>query len=191
MDRAEAVFETFIAQWKSGGNAELNFFCERGQLRVTLCADVGPWRAPSGESGNGGSPKQSPSRVRRRERRATERERSAAEVFAAEKAATEVAAAEKAAAEVAKAAAEVASTSSCGKEQPNAKTCWNCDQEMTFDHQCDVSPVPAEIRQSPSTPCSSGRQPLKGVRPEPSPPMILKKPVRMLDGSPVLPSRPK
>ena len=31
----------------------------------------------------------------------------------------------------------------------------------------------------------------KGGRPGPSPPMVLKKPVRMLDGSPVWSTRPK
>ena len=240
-------------------------------------ADLGPWRPATGEVvpkfGDFVKPL-SPSRLRRKERRAAERERFAAigaaavavdaanVSFVAGKAAAEVAEAEKVVAEansaekvanefvaaanaaegtavemtageesdaakndasVAKAAVEVATTSSCGKEQLNATTCWNCDQEMTFDHQCDVPPVPVEIRQSLSTPCNSGRQaklpcwkcdkmfpvesngyipehhcaesppahPSKGVRPEPSPPMILKKPVRMLDGSPVLPSRPK
>ena len=64
--------------------------------------------------------------------------------------------AEKAAAEsAAKAAtAEIknceVSTSSCGKEP--AKTCWNCDEEMTFDHQCDIV-HPVGSKPSPPLPC--------------------------------------
>ena len=118
--------------------------------------------------------------------------------------------AEKAAAEsaVKAATAEIknceVSTSSCGKEPAN--TCWNCDKEMTFDHQCDIV-HPVGSKPSPPLPCwkcdkvfnvdGEGYipehhcaeplpvQPSKGVRPEPSPPRILKKPVRMLDGTPV------
>ena len=192
------MFETFIDQWKSGGNAELEFFCERGQLRVTLCADVGPWRAPSGELWPkpwdfGGSPKQSPSRVRRRERRASERRRSAAEVAAAEKAAAKVAAAEVAAAEKAavevpakeaaekeaaekEAAAESASTSCCGSKQ-QALSCWSCDKLFTVD---DQGYIPEHQCAKPSP-----------VGPGPSAPMVFKKPVRMLDGSPVWSPRRK
>ena len=84
MDRAQQVFDTLIHQWKTGGNAELKFFCERGSLRVNFDADLGPWRPAPGEV----QPKYgdyrdyvkppSPSRLRRKERRAAERERSAA-----------------------------------------------------------------------------------------------------------------
>ena len=108
MEAAQRVFQTFLDQWKTGcSNAELRFFCEEGCLRVNLCADLGPWSAPAFEPwpkfwGNGSLYKASPSRMRRRLRRASERER----IVAAEKAAAEKAAAEKAAAE--KAAAEKA-----------------------------------------------------------------------------------
>ena len=189
-------------------------------------ADLGPWRPATGDFrpkfGEYVKPS-SPSRLRRKDRRAAERERSAAvntvaagkaaaEVVAAEKAdaeatstgkaaeevsafvevagevstaekaadklvpaenaaddtavektATEVTVVEKAAgderdaakkaenyASVVKAAAEVASTSSCGKEQRTAETCWNCDQEMTLDHQCEVPSVTVRSRPSPS-----------------------------------------
>ena len=49
-------------------------------------------------------------------------------------------------------AAEVASTSSCGKGQ---MTCWNCDQEMTVDHQCEVPPVRNKPWPSPPPPSTS------------------------------------
>ena len=216
------MFDTLIHQWKTGGNAELRFLCEKGFLRVNFGADLGPWRPATGEIlpkyGDCVKPL-SPSRLRRKERRAAERVSSAAaEVDAAEKTdaeatapgkaaedaaaavkvagkvltaekavdelvaaenaahgiaventATEVTVVEKAADEessgsrgsdaaekvednatVVKGASEVASTSSCGKEQQTAETCWNCDQEMTFDHQCEVPSVTVRSRPSPS-----------------------------------------
>ena len=78
------------------------------------------------------------------------------ELMAAENAATEVAAVEKAAGEesdavVVKAAAEVASTSSCGKEQMAARTCWNCDDGMTVDHQCEVPSPPSSTGDAVAT----------------------------------------
>ena len=185
---------------------------------MILSADLGPWSAPADElqtNDHWSLHKASPSRLRRRWRRANERERiatdeaaaeriaaekaavekvdaekaatertaaenAAAEKVEAEKAAAERTAAEKAAAEkveaekaaaekfdAEKAAAESAakaentvataeikscdnevSTSSCGKEP--AKTCWNCDKEMTFDHQCDAPPVPVPVGSKPS-----------------------------------------
>ena len=120
MQSAQGVFQTFIDQWKTGANAEVRFLCERGQLKVNLCADLGPWRPTGDELQHkvweyGGSHKPSPSRIRRRARRAAEREKStataeeetvalaAAEKVEAEKAAAEKAEAEKAAAEMAEA----------------------------------------------------------------------------------------
>ena len=126
MEAAQRVFQTFLDQWKTGcSNAELRFFCEEGCLRVNLCADLGPWSAPAFEPwpkfwGNGSLYKASPSRMRRRLRRASERERIvAAEKAAAEKAAAEKAAAEKAAAE--KAAAETAATETAAAEKAAAE----------------------------------------------------------------------
>ena len=79
---AEQFFRTFVDQWKSGTNAELKFFCERGYLRVSLNAEIGPWKAPAKEMCPNawvrGLHKASPSRLRRRERRAAEREQVAA-----------------------------------------------------------------------------------------------------------------
>ena len=121
MEAAQRVFQTFLDQWKTGcSNAELRFFCEEGCLRVNLCADLGPWSAPAFEPwpkfwGNGSLYKASPSRLRRRLRRASERER----IVAAEKAAAEKAAAEKAAAE--KAAAETAATETAAAEKATAE----------------------------------------------------------------------
>ena len=78
MDGALQLFWTFADQWKTGSKAEINFFCERGNLKVRWFADLGPWRAPAanllpkaGESG-------SPSQLRRRLRRAAERSAAAA-----------------------------------------------------------------------------------------------------------------
>ena len=247
------MFDTLIRQWRTGGNAELKFFCDRGFLSMSFDADLGPWRPVSDEVlpkfGDCAKPHitPSPSRLRRKARRAAERVRSAAigaaavnavsvsfaaakaavvevpsaekadadaiatgkaavdvaatvkvagEVLTAEKAAgavstvekavdelvaaenaadgpavektaTEVTVVVKAAGEesdaakqadsyvsvVKAAAAEIASTSSCGKEKRTAKTCWDCDQELTVDHQCEVPPV--RSRPWPSPPSST------------------------------------
>ena len=107
--------QTFFNQCKTGAHAELRLFCEGGHLKVTMCADLGRLLANTGTfSDCGGVPRPSPSRVRRRERRAAERAvaeeeaaaKAAAEKADAEKAAAEQAAAEKAAAEKNKAESE-------------------------------------------------------------------------------------
>ena len=133
---------------------------------MNLCADLGLWRPTTGELGPrvwdyGGLHKQSPSRLRRREKRAAERkqsaaaekcaaEKAAAEKCAAEKAAAKICAAEKAAAEkcatekaaekyAATASADVASTSCLGSQhQPTPwNTCWTCEGDLRPDHKCD------------------------------------------------------
>ena len=237
--------QTFVNQCKTGTHAELRLFCEGGHLKVTMCADLGQLVANTGTSSNcWGVPRPSPSRVRRRERRAAERavaeeeaaakaaaekvdaekaddekaaaekaaaeqaaaekaaaekaaaekaaaEKAAAEKAAAEKAAAEKAAAEKAAAEKAtaeraaeKAAAEKASTSCCGSEQQKPPmSCWSCDEMFATDDQGYIP----EHNCVQTPPVHSP----KSVRPGPKPPMVLKKPVRMLDGSPAWSSRPK
>ena len=118
-EAAHQWLQTFAQQCKTGTHAELRLICEGGHLKVTVCADLGQLTAKTGHfSGCWGEPKEpkdGPSRVRRRERRAAMRaaaenaaaENAAAEKVAAEKVAAEKAAAEKAAAE--KAAAEKAS----------------------------------------------------------------------------------
>ena len=82
MAEARKLFETLLDQWKTGRSAELRLFCESGRLKVNMHADLGPWRAHSdGLSPNmscfGGLQKASPSRQRRRVRRAAERVASA------------------------------------------------------------------------------------------------------------------
>ena len=105
-------------------------------------------------------------------------EKVAVEVAAAEKAAVEVAAAEKVAAKEAaeEATTESASTSCCGSER-RALSCWSCDKMFTVD---DQGYIPEHQCAKPSP-----------VRPGPSPPLVFKKPVRMLDGSPVWSPRQK
>ena len=203
---------------------------------MSMSADLGPWSAPVFEPwpkvwDNGSLHKASPSRLKRRLRRASERERivaaekdaakkaaaekGAAEKVAAEKVAAEKVAAEKVAAEkvaaekvaaekvaaekdaAEKAAAkkdaaekatakkdaaekavkeaEQASTSSCGRAQ---MSCWSCDEMFPVDSQGYIP----EHQCAQTSPC---------VKAGPSPPMVLKKPVRMLNGSPVWSQRPK
>ena len=86
---------------------------------------------------------------------------------------------------VAKAAEDTAtaSTSYCGSGHQDMKSCWTCDQLFPVD-QGNI----------PVHPCASAKTyPVHSprVRPEPSPPKVLKEPVRMLDGSPVWSKRPK
>ena len=119
-------------------------------------------------------------------------EKEAAEKADAEKADAEKAAAKKAAAEkevvvkgaAEQAAAEKASTSLCGSAGRRAQLpCWSCDEMFTVDSQ---GYIPEHQCAKPSPVLSP-----KGVGPGPSPPMVFKKPVRMLDGSPVWSRRPK
>ena len=96
MDGALQLFRTFVDQWKTGAKAEVNYFCEGGNLKVRWCADLGPWRAPAPDMlpkdwEVGGLHRGSPSRVRRRQRRAAERI-AAEEAVATEKVTAEVAA---------------------------------------------------------------------------------------------------
>ena len=116
-------------------------------------------------------------------------EKAVAEKEAAEKADAEKAAAKKAAAEkevvvkgaAEQAAAEKASTSLCGSAGRRAQLpCWSCDEMFTVDSQ---GYIPEHQCAKPS--------PVLSVGPGPSPPMVFKKPVRMLDGSPVWSRRPK
>ena len=124
MDAAQRVFQTFLDQWKTGSNAELKFFCEGGSLRVNLSADLGPWSAPAFEPrpNYGSLSKATPSRLRRRLRRASEQERIAAakdadaEKNAAENAAAEVNTTDENAAEEKKAALEKATAEKAAAE---------------------------------------------------------------------------
>ena len=231
-----------VDQWKTGGAAELRLFCESGCLKASVSADFGPsclsWRANSAFMG--GNTSGSPSRQRRRERRAAARaaaekaatekvvkekvadEKTAAEEVAAEKCAALKAvtencdakkaaekcaalkaetekcdamkavekcdskkAAEKCAAEKAAAAerdltsastAAVASTSCLGSQPTTVETCWNCEGYFTPDHQCDGH-ISGAVTLLPPVAVDSS------PRPSPSAPIILKKPVKMLDGS--------
>ena len=121
-------------------NADVRFSCERGHLKVNLCADLGPWRPAVDEMGPkvwdyGGLHKPSPSRLRRRERRAAERERStaAAEVITdAKKAAAEKAKAEKVAtekAEAEKVAAEMKNAEKAAAEKAEAENAADEEEE--------------------------------------------------------------
>ena len=170
-----------------------------------MFADLGPLMAETMPRGSNGG-YVSPSRARRRERRAAEKaaaekcaaEKAAAEKCAAEKAAAEMCAAEKAAAEkcatekaaekcVATASADVASTSCLGSQhQPTPwNTCWTCEGDLSPDHKCDgpAGHISDATCMSPLNPAV--------VRPSPSAPIVLKKPVKMVDGSPIWTPRTK
>ena len=105
-------------QWKSGKAAELRLCCGNGQLKVSLSADFGPsvpsWNAATAGAPDYASVRGSPSRLRRRLRRAAERaatEKTNSEQSVAEKAATEEVVAEKEAAEKVDAEKEAAACS--------------------------------------------------------------------------------
>ena len=80
MAEAHRLLDTLLDQWKTGHDADLRVFCESGTLKVSLTADLGRWRAQH----DGLWPKiasvwgfkESPSRQRRREKRAAERAQS-------------------------------------------------------------------------------------------------------------------
>ena len=91
---------------------------------------------------------------------------------------------------------------------PEKSKCLNCEGEMTPDHQCEANShqcddTPAKSPPAPSVSCTLGlsaEPPLGGALapslpsaklPGPSAPVILKKPVRMLDGSPIWTSKTK
>ena len=137
---AQQWVKTFMDQCRAGKLAELRFHCEGGHLKVTMCADLGPvLHKKVNLSGCGVVESGSPSRARRRERRAAERaaaENAAAEKVAAEKAAAEKVAAERNAAKKAtaekyaaekaaaeKCAAEKAAADKCAKEKASAEKC--------------------------------------------------------------------
>ena len=120
--------QTFLDQCKTGMKAELQLVCENGHLKVNLSAELGPIGVLSDISEcSGGLQKGSPSRVRRRERRASERA-AAERTGAAEKATVEKAAPQKAAVkevEVHHAAAEKAAA-----EKVDFVIAENAEKEM-------------------------------------------------------------
>ena len=116
-------------------------------------------------------------------------EKISAEKAVAKKVATEKVVAEKVAAGKATAKKELAvkesaaaSTSSCGSEQRASLPCWSCDKMFPVDNQGYIPEhlcaKDFPIRSSP-------------VKPGPSAPVVLKKQVRMLDGSPIWSPRAK
>ena len=89
--------QTFLDQCKTGMKAELQLVCGNGHLKVNLSAELGPLGVlPDIPECSGGLQTGSPSRWRRRERRASERA-AAERTAAAEKATAEKAAPQKAA----------------------------------------------------------------------------------------------
>ena len=113
----------------------------------------------------------------------------AVDVVLVETGAAEKSPAEKVAVDKSPAPENAASTSCLGSEKPaDVKTsCWNCDMEMSPEHHCNSNPGEGAA--------ATAKPPLKskvlGHRPSPSAPVILKGKVRMLDGSPAFPPRPK
>ena len=127
---AQQWVKTYIDQCRTGKLAELHFYCEGGHLKVTMSADLGPVLHKNVNlSGCRGGESGSPSRVRRRERRAAER--AAAEHAAAVKVADEKAAAEEVAA--VGNAAEKAAAEKCASEKAAAE---KCATEILKNHEC-------------------------------------------------------
>ena len=90
---ANEWYQTFLNQWKTGKDAELHLVCDQGRLKLNMTADLGLWQAPvwgpTGQPwGHQGLMRESPSKERRRARRAAER--AAAEEAAAKEAAAAV-----------------------------------------------------------------------------------------------------
>ena len=85
---------------------------------------------------------------------------------------------------------DVAVTSCHGSQLAPQGNCWNCGETFESDHLCDISPAkPVSVKLASSLslpPVLISKQ-----RPSPSAPVVLKKPVRMLDGSPAFPPRQK
>ena len=83
---------------------------------------------------------------------------------------------------------DVAVTSCLGSQLAPQENCWNCGEAFASDHQCDTSPPkPKSVKFASSL----SLPPVPKQRPSPSAPIVLKKPVRMLDGSPAFPPRQK
>ena len=116
---AQQWVRTFIDQCRTGKRAELQFYCERGHLKVTMSADLGLVQHKNVNLSSCGVVESgSPSRMRRRKRRAAERaaaENAAAVEVAAKRNAAEKVAAEKCTAE--KAAAEMRVAEKAAAEQ--------------------------------------------------------------------------
>ena len=75
---------------------------------------------------------------------------------------------------------------------PEKLSCSNCDAEMTLNHQCDCEAIESDssFKLASSLTLPPDLEKSK-PRPSPSAPVVLKKPVRMLDGSPAFPPRQK
>ena len=81
---------------------------------------------------------------------------------------------------------DVAVTSCLGSQLAPQGNCWNCGEAFASDHQCDISRVSLESVKLASS-LNLPPVPISKQRPSPSAPVVLKKPVRMLDGSPAFP----
>ena len=84
----------------------------------------------------------------------------------------------------------VPSTSCNGRQVTAQESCWNCGGEMSVAHQCDISNTTVDTAPhvSAEPPLSRGAVSsslLKAKMPGPSAPIILKKPVKMFDRSPI------
>ena len=82
---------------------------------------------------------------------------------------------------------DAAVTSCLGSQLASPGNCWNCGGAFSSDYQCDVSPVKPESVKLASSLNLPPDLEISKQRPSPSAPVVLKKPVRMLDGSPAFP----
>ena len=90
---------------------------------------------------------------------------------------------------------DAASTSCLGVQPTPGETCWNCEGFLSPDHQCvgplGHSPGPVHLFPPPVLPNATKVAAVFSPRPSSSAPVILKKPVKMLDGSPILTPKTK
>ena len=80
--------QNFLDQCRTGTDAELRLYCQGGQLKVNVSANLGPLGYKSAKHGYWGLQKVGPSQTRRRERRAAERAAAELAQAATEKLAT-------------------------------------------------------------------------------------------------------
>ena len=80
--------QNFLDQCRTGTDAELRLYCQGGQLKVNVSANLGPVGSKSAKHGYWGLQKVGPSQNRRRERRAAERAATELSKAATEKLAT-------------------------------------------------------------------------------------------------------
>ena len=214
--RAEPVGAYWGSPWGASGRGSPSRLRRRQRRAATRTAEV--FAATTEDADQAAQERNSEKDAAEKAAAGKSAEKAAAEKAAAERAAAEIAAskevvseeidtaemkaAEKTVAGVLE-ADHVASTSCIGIQLPDVKSCWNCEGEMSNSHQCDSEgdDAPTKPPPAPSASYALGllaEPPLGGAfapflprakMPRPSAPVVLKKPVRMLNGSPIWTSK--